>query len=486
MMKKAAALLLPIFLGLTLSISALLLTQAVSVQANPSTLYVAPGGSCGGGVSDCYASLQAAVDAAAPGDEIRVAAGTYTDLHVRPRSDITTTGVVTQNVYLNKTLTIRGGYSGDFTAWDPQTYATLLDAQGQGRVLYVSGDINPTIQGLRITGGDATGMGGYPVAGDNDAGGGVYVYSASPILIGNQIYANTTPKIGGGLFLSSSSGALRENSIHNNQADVGSGIALYQGAPLVDSNQVFSNTSDNIGGGMYIYDAEAKVIGNTISGNSTINAGGGIDIASSSPTLIDNIIKNNTAQKGAGVYLWYSSSELTNDVIMDNQASAYGRGSGLWMGGSEPQILQTTFARNTGGDGSALMVTDAGSTPTSLVMTNTLIVDHSVGISVTAGSQVDLDGVLWHSTPVTISQSGATVNVQHQIQGDPALNADGYHLTAGSAAIDKGLPSGVHHDIDGQPRFSNTTDLGADEFWAPGSLHFIYAPFLQKGGATSP
>ena len=110
-----------------------------------------------------YAAIQAAVDAANAGDLIKVAAGTYTDLNVRPRNDVTTTGIVTQVVYICKTVMLRGGYTttnGFADPPDPQANPTTLDAQGQGRVFYITGDISPTIEGLRITRGDATGMGG--------------------------------------------------------------------------------------------------------------------------------------------------------------------------------------------------------------------------------------------------------------------------------------------------------------------------------------
>src|SRR3989304_5569017 len=91
----AAAALLPV--------SALLvLLRAAHLQAVPSVRYVAPGGACGGQVP-CYANVQTAVDAAQPGDEIRLAAGVYTGAHA--------TAGLTQVVYISTSLTLRGGYA---------------------------------------------------------------------------------------------------------------------------------------------------------------------------------------------------------------------------------------------------------------------------------------------------------------------------------------------------------------------------------------
>ena len=70
------------------------------------------GGECGG-ATPCFAVIQDAVDAAQAGDEIRVAAGVYTDVLARPRRDILVTGVVSQIVYLTKTLAVRGRLHGD-------------------------------------------------------------------------------------------------------------------------------------------------------------------------------------------------------------------------------------------------------------------------------------------------------------------------------------------------------------------------------------
>ena len=67
-------------------------------------------GDCSTPVGACR-TVQYAVDQAGYRDEIRIAAGRYSDLSVRPRHDVTTTGVVTQVAYISKTLAMRGGYT---------------------------------------------------------------------------------------------------------------------------------------------------------------------------------------------------------------------------------------------------------------------------------------------------------------------------------------------------------------------------------------
>ncbi len=143
---------------------------------------------CPAGPPTCdYSSVQSAVDAANDGDTIKVATGTYTGINNK--------GGHPQVVYIDKSVTIRGGYTTfNWTTSDPAANPTTLDAQGNGRVLYITGNINVTIEGLRITGGDATVIG-------SGQGGGVFVDKAKVNIRKNYIFKNTAANGGAGIFM---------------------------------------------------------------------------------------------------------------------------------------------------------------------------------------------------------------------------------------------------------------------------------------------
>lgn len=276
-------------LGLTLGLLGVLgnpfARQLLVRAAGPR--YVAPtgddsGNDCANNSAPC-ATIQHAVDMADSGDDILVATGIYTDVHMRPRNDLIATGMVTQMVYISKTMTIRGGYTTGFTALpDPVANPAILDAQGQGRVLYITGDISPTIEGLQITGGSAAGLIGDPSG--EDAGGGVYAITATINFSNNQVFSNTTVAGGGLYFLNSANVRLTGNTITNNMVFARAGGLYFRnspGATLID-NTISNNRAGIIGGGTkhhggvyFLSSDNATLINNMISGNSAADTCGG-------------------------------------------------------------------------------------------------------------------------------------------------------------------------------------------------------------------
>jgi uncharacterized repeat protein (TIGR01451 family) len=506
------------------------------------TYYVAPGGSCGTGISPCYASVQAAVDATDdPGDVVKVAAGTYTGVQGRPAPDwYDGPSVITQAVYISRTVTIQGGYTtANWAVPDPVANPTTLDALEQGRVFFIAGDINPTIDGLRITGGNATGLVGDSDHGA-DAGGGVCVINASAtindnlvfsntaafggglymdessdvMVSGNTIISNTASDRGGGLYMDDTNGVtLSGNTISFNIAanDVGGGVCVNEDDGItLSGNTIVSNTSGLFGGGMLLRSNGATVSGNTILSNTANLHGGGLDL-SGDVTLSGNTIMFNAAERGGGVLL-FGDATVSGNTILSNTATLYGgglyldgdvklinnvvadnradnAGSGLYIAGSSSHLLHNTIARNTSGDGTGIVTSPW--VPTTVALTNTILVSHTVGIHVSSGSTVQMEATLWGSgdwaNGTDWSGAGTIMTGTVNVRGDPAFvdpaNGD-YHIGSASAARDAGVVAGIGQDVDGQIRpMDQGYDIGADEYPGVG-LDIVKHPseaFLNPG-----
>ena len=107
-------------LGLALAVLLLWLGVATPARADPGIRCVnASGTGCDPACEGCYGSVQTAVDAAASGDQIRIAGGHYT-----PGG---TVAVIT------KPLILEGGYDPTCSGHAPDMFQTVLDAQWAGR-----------------------------------------------------------------------------------------------------------------------------------------------------------------------------------------------------------------------------------------------------------------------------------------------------------------------------------------------------------------
>jgi len=361
--------------------------------------------------ADAYTSVQPALDAAAAGDQVWVAAGTYVE-----------------NITLKDAVALYGGLAGtedpanfaladrDFTA-----HETILDGNQVGSVVTIPLDAieRTRIDGFTITNGIGTyrdrstyGGGIYSyrssavvennriIGNRADIGGGIYLYSIAAceaMITANTITENVASSTGGGMFLSQvtvagntikdnvaeydgggvfayqstfvdntiagntagSGGGISANTsivignrIANNIAESwGGGIAFtryYDVTGTINDNQITGNVAYE-GGGIYCYSASMEICRNTIAGNSARHSGGAAYVSSSflSTQISGNVVHNNSADFGGGFCLLGSFSMLDRCVFTGNRA-AYS-GGGVAGGGRDTPITNCIFSGNTAG-----------------------------------------------------------------------------------------------------------------------------------------
>ena len=268
------------------------------------------------------------INTAAAGDEIRIAAGTYTGIN--------TSGGLKQVVWVEKGVSLRGGFTtSNWTTPDPATNLTTVDAQSLGRGVVITGTVAAapavTVEGLRITGGNATGLGGYGGA-TLAAGGGVYVFLAQAAFHNCTIYNNKASTaasgFGGGLAAMFSILTLDGSTVENNSASTGGigyggGVLVknytgYGGPATLSANTIQNNTASTAGGGwgggLHLDTVTATLDNNTIADNTATTAsgasgyGGGIRADGSELTLTNNTVQGNRARRVAGAAAAASSS----------------------------------------------------------------------------------------------------------------------------------------------------------------------------------
>lgn len=248
-------------------------------------------------------TIQAAVNAAATGDEILVAPGTY----------LLSGNPVT--IPPEKTLTLRS----------TQSRAAVIDAQKLSSGIWIRGT-NSIVEGFTIRNG-VTGS----------SGGGIYIMNPCTVrdclVISNQAYR------AGGIMIYAT--ATVENcSIRNNLADAsGGGVTFYADSPGVLRNCIISdNIVSNEGGGVYI-DVGGSVSNCWISGNrALLSNGGGIymsNMASTNSASVANCVlfNNQSGNYGGGIYSIGPAGTLSpvvNCTIVSNTAAADGGGVYAW------------------------------------------------------------------------------------------------------------------------------------------------------------
>jgi predicted outer membrane repeat protein len=291
--------------------------------AAPTIIYVdsrATGANTGTSWPDAYTSLQTALSVAVSGEEIWVAAGTYTPGPTRSATFLLSDG-----------LAIFGGFSGDETERsqrDWQMHPTVLSGD-----IGVSGDPRDnsyhivtsvgvsratTLDGFTIAGGNANDT-GYP----HSNGGGMANTGSSPTLRNLIFIDNAAAWEGGAIFNEAGSApTLGGVTFLRNAAYHGGGMANFSSnAALL--NVTFHGNTAREGGGLY-NDTSAPTLGNAVfSGNTANERGGAISNRSSAPVLSNvTAIGNVAAITGGGMYSEQSSRPIVRNAIFWNNGQS--------------------------------------------------------------------------------------------------------------------------------------------------------------------
>jgi hypothetical protein len=286
---------------------------------------------------------------------------------------------------------------------------------------------------------------------------------------------------------------------------------LYDAESAVRNNTIMMNTAQDAGGGLASLLGQVMLDGNTIASNTTLDSdssGGGLAFDRTTGTLRNNTIIDNQAGSFGGAFVVLNSNlDMINNIIADNSLTeADGLGAGIHVRISILDMWHNTLARNMGGDGSGITVeellarssaaSNRGFAPegpdnviTQIVsptvnMTNTILMSHTIGITVSEGLTATLDHTLWGADEwanLTNIGGAGTISSTNAITGTPDFvdpASSDYHIGENSAALDAGIDAGITTDIDGDPRpLEEGFDIGADEFQL---LFEIYLPFIAK------
>lgn len=383
-------------------------------------------------VQNCYATpndgatvyrvLQSAVDAAPAGGTVKVAG--YC-------SGVNLLNAEYQTVYIDKNLTLRGGYSPtNWTAFNLAAPSTL-DALQRGHVVTV-GPWTVTLQNFNLINGRTVGYGG-----------GLYGKDATTVL------------------------TLLNMNLQNNTAVNSNGGGLFTyGTLTVTGSSFVGNTAKMSGGGAAVYASQTATFTRTLFKDNQADEGGGIYTFKKGVALTQSQLINNSARNGGGIYVYgaeLDASHIINSVFARNTATTNGAAILIFLSntaGLTGEITHTTIATATAGTVSAVYC-GAGT----LTVKNSIISGYQIGIKQQYSGVVSQD---YNLLNVSINTEGTVTGGTHNLTGDPKFVSppvDNYHLGNGSPAIDHATNLGVTIDLDGVSRPKGTaSDIGAYEW----------------------
>jgi hypothetical protein len=285
-----------------------------------------------------YALIQAAINAAADGDTVLVAPGTYFEnLNLRGKKVLLASYYLLDSDPGNILSTIIDGSSPTH----PDTASCIVFASGE--------DSTTILEGFTLTGGTGTVWLDRHIGGLYREGGAILTEASSPTIAHNRIVHNTavntigvTSAGGGGIRCDGGNPRIVNNLIAWNRGRYGAGVVLNFTGAIIKNNIIASNAGgeDFGGSGIWAYSngpSSKTVENNTIVNNESAADGGGVLVWSTSIVLRNNIIWGNTAQTAPEIRLRQGGS------VTVTYSDVQGGWSGTGNKNEAPSFADTSF-----------------------------------------------------------------------------------------------------------------------------------------------
>lgn len=235
-------------------------------------------------VPEQHATVQAAIDAAQPGDTVLVSPGVYRE-----------------NLRIEKSLTLRSVQGAEMTTLDGGRSCNVVWVNGTGTE-------QVTITGFKIT----NAWSPWEGVGQRCGFGGGLVLDSAVVTVSHNIITGNASCYGAGLS-SNSLSFIHHNQIRDNLqpaecggAGDGGGIFLNSGIDgprwsVISDNLIAGHRVGSNGGGIEIHGSKVRITGNVIRNNRAGYSGGGINISRGIVDISRNVIAmNSLTETGIG------------------------------------------------------------------------------------------------------------------------------------------------------------------------------------------
>jgi hypothetical protein len=429
-----------------------------------------------GTIDHPFATVQRALDAVQPGDTINLRSGVYT-------------GGFTVDV---NNITIQS-YPGDWAVLQ----LPVSDAQQRSVVRYNFNTQGGELKNLEIDGGYWYGVMMWDWWDPTWAAGSTHVGASGITVDGCKIHDTGCDAV---KITPGANNITVENSeIYNTGRrlpDSADGIDNNNGNAMQAShNYVHDTTGCGIltSGGTTNALIDSNLVANTAGAGITVGFYSELEwmTPASNPNLytsIDTIARNNiilnAAQAGIGIYASQDPQVYNNTIVnaaSQAQAPLQLGGVDIWVPNSpteqhvasaDPLVVNNIVTEAAGNQARAVDIRYQS-------YTGTLTLDHNLYFDqdVTGLRFIDRNVLGDAASESSPGQWQAAGYDQNSANADPKLDSQ-YHLSAGSPAINNGIPvAGLQYDYDGNLRSDGLPDMGADEFNAGPHRTTPPAPF---------